>query len=181
MVTWTFIAAQPDERIGIKGIPNARLEKDLATLAILRDADAAETAGEIRHRLEQNVEQGIPPQALIDLEQEDLGFTVSLSWAGCRSDGSYDAMFVPAPSLQGPPLPAIGWPEPDAAGFVHFANAPGQSKFRNQLIDQRAVKPKRYKEMTPQDIVLVDTVVRTSGGGVDSSALLVAKNASSLP
>jgi SAM-dependent methyltransferase len=169
----------PNERIGIKCIRNARIEKDLAALAILRDADAAHTAGELRRELEQYVEKGILPEAVINLETEGLGFAVFLSWASCRPDGSYDAFFVPTHSLHGKTLPAIDWPQPNAPEFVHFANAPRQGKLRNELIDQLVTHCSQNlpEEMVPHDIALVDTLVRTPDGDIDSWALLSARSA----
>ena len=176
----SILQQHPNERIGIKRIQNARIEKDLAALAILRDADAANPAGELRHRLEQNVGEGIHPQALIDLETEGLGFAVFLSWAACRPDGSYDACFVPTGTIQGIPLPAIDWPEPTASEFVRFANAPGQGKPRNELIAQLIAHCSQNlpKEMIPSDMLLVDMLVRTPDGDIDRRTLLSARSES---
>jgi len=159
----------PDRPVGFKGIRNARIEKDLAALAILRDADATITARELRHELEQNVKKGLHPQDLFELETAGLGFTVFLSWAACRPDGSYDAVFIPTRSLKGKTSSAIGWPEPEASRFVRLANAPGQDKLRTELIDQLEAHCRQNlpEEMIPGEIALVDTVVRNPEGKVD--------------
>jgi hypothetical protein len=156
----SLLRQHPNERIGIKRIQNARIEKDIAALAILREAGASHTAGQLRRSLEQNVVGGIHPQALMDLEKEDLGFAVCLSWAACRPDGSYDACFVPAESLQEMTCPVIGWPEPDASEFVRFSNAPGQGKLRSELIDQLAAYCSQNlpQETVLRGITLVDTL-----------------------
>jgi ubiquinone/menaquinone biosynthesis C-methylase UbiE len=173
----SMLRRHPNERIGIKQIPNARIEKDLAAMAILGGADAAHTAGELRRELEKQVEEGIHPQALFDLETEGLGFAVCLSWAACRADGSYDAFFVPKRLLQGMGLPAIGWPAPDASCFAHLANAPGQGKLRNDLITQLAAHCSRNlgEELEPARIVLVDAIPRTADGAVAGQELLALK------
>jgi hypothetical protein len=170
----SMLRQHPNERIGIKRIPNARIEKDLAAMAMLRDADAAHTAGELRRGLEEYVEEGIHPQALFDLEAEGLGFAVFLSWSACRPDGSYDAFFVPKESLQGITIPAIGWPEPDAIDFARLANAPGQGKLRNELIAQLVAHCSRNlpEELAPAKIVLVDMLPRTADGAVANQELL---------
>ena len=93
----------PDQPSGFKCIRNARIEKDLAALAILRGSDLTRTALELRREIEQTVIRGIHPQDLFDLETDDSGFRVFLSWAACRPDGSYDALFVPRKSLYGHP------------------------------------------------------------------------------
>jgi SAM-dependent methyltransferase len=173
----------PNERLGIQGIRNARIEKDVAALEIIKNAEATRTVGEIRRGLEQNTEKGLLPQDLLDLETESLGFKVFLSWAGCQPDGSYDALFIPVDSLQGTILPAIDWPVPHASAFVRFANAPGQGKLRNELIDRLLThcRQKLPEELVPRDIVLVDTLMRTGDGDIDPSALVSARSASSLP
>ncbi|MGD1106463.1 MAG: methyltransferase [Terracidiphilus sp.] len=162
----SLLRQHPNQRIGIKGIRNARLEKDLAAMAILDSADAGYSAVELRHRAEQSAQQGIHPQSFFDLETEDLGFAVFLSWAACQHDGSYDAFFIPSESLCGLTLPAIHWPKPDASEFAHLANAPGQLKFRNELIKQLLAHCSQNlpKELAPAEIVLVDMLPRTADG-----------------
>jgi SAM-dependent methyltransferase len=149
-----------NERICIRHIRNARIEKNLTAHAILRDADEELKAGELRRRLELTAEEGIHPQDLIDLESEGMGFSVILSWAACRPDGSYDACFVPAGYPQGINSPAIRWPEPDAREFMRQANAPGQGKLRNELIAQLVAHCSQHlpPEMVPREITLVDTL-----------------------
>ena len=170
----------PNEPIGFTCIRNARIEKDLAALATLTDADATSTALELRRESE-HVIRGIHPQDFFNLGADDSGFRVFLSWAACRPDGSYDAVLVPTRAVDGKPSPAINWPEPQPSQFVHFANAPGQNKFRSELVERLLVHCKENlpEEMIPRDIVLVDTVVRTPEGNVDPGALLAARNASS--
>jgi ubiquinone/menaquinone biosynthesis C-methylase UbiE len=166
----------PHRPVGFKGIQNARIEEDLAALVFLRDADATLTAGELRRELEQKTARGLHPQDLFDLDAGS-GFKVFLSWAACRPDGSYDAVFIPARSLQGETLPAIAWPEPDASGFVRLANAPGQDKLRKGLIDQLVAHCRQSlpQERIPLEVVLVDTVMRTADGKVDPDAVAVTK------
>jgi hypothetical protein len=141
------------------------------------------TAGEVRRGLEQNVGEGIHPQSLMDLEKEGLGFAVYLSWAACRADGSYDACFVPAGSLQEKTCTAIGWPEPDASEFVRVANAPGQGRLRNELTSQliEHCSQNLPKEMILRDITLVDALARTPEGQVDSHILLAVRRATCWP
>jgi ubiquinone/menaquinone biosynthesis C-methylase UbiE len=180
----SMLLQHPGQRIGIKGIRNARIEKDTTALATLRNTDPALTAGALRHRFAHNTVKGILPQALIDLETEGLGFAVFLSWAACRPDGSYDACFVPTHSPQGITLPAIDWPEPDASAFVRFANAPGQQgKLHKEFINQLVTHSSRNlaAEMVPREIVLVDTLARTPDGDIDPRVLLAARSASYLP
>jgi ubiquinone/menaquinone biosynthesis C-methylase UbiE len=158
----SLIRQHSNQPFGIKGIRNARIEKDLAAMAILDAADAVLTAGVLRHRIEQSANEGLHPQSLFDLEKEGMGFAVYLSWAACRRDGSYDAFFVPQKLLQGSTLPAIGWPNPDASEFARLANAPGQFKIRNELPGQLMAHCNQNlpRESVPHEIILVDSVER---------------------
>jgi ubiquinone/menaquinone biosynthesis C-methylase UbiE len=163
-----------NQPFGIKGIPNARIEKDLTAMAILEGADAEYTAGELRQRVANNTEIGIHPQALFDLESEELGFGVFLSWAACRHDGSYDALFVPKESMQGTALPAIGWTEPDASEFAQLANTPGQASIRSELINQLIAHCRQNlpEALAPNEIALVDMLPMTADGEVAGQELL---------
>jgi len=160
-----MLMAHGNERIGIQHIRNSRVEKDLAALAILIDADNELSAAELRQRLEPTPVQGIHPQDLIDLESEGLGYSVILSWAACRPDGSYDACFVPKELRQGITSPAICWPEPEAREFMRLANAPGQGKMRNELIAQLLTHCSQHlpPELVPREITLVDSLARPCG------------------
>ncbi len=158
----SLLGQNANQPIGIKNIRNARIEKDLAAMAILEGADASYTAGELRRSLKQSADEGIHPQALLDLETETMGFKVFLSWAANRHDGSYDAFFIPAGEQQGTNPPAINWPEPDASEFLHFANAPGQVAMRNKLTEQLMAHCNQNlpQGSVPREIILVDTLER---------------------
>lgn len=175
----SMLQQRPSESIGIKGIRNARIENDLATLKRLRTADASYTAGDLRREGEQTVKRGILPQDLLDLGTDDLGFHGFLSWAACRVDGSYDALFIPTRSLRQSPFPAIRWPEPNPRDFVYCANAPAQTKFRSELVSQLLMHCRQHlpAEVVPADITLVDALARTKDGDVDPDELLAAKTA----
>jgi ubiquinone/menaquinone biosynthesis C-methylase UbiE len=146
--------------MGIKNIRNARIEKDLVAMAILDTADETQSASDLRRRLEQIACEGIHPQALFDLENEELGFAVFLSWAACRTDGTFDAFFILKQNLQGSVLPVIEWPSPDASAFLHHANAPGQAKMRNDLTEllMELCRQNLPPESVPRDVILVDSL-----------------------
>jgi SAM-dependent methyltransferase len=169
----------PNRRINIKHIPNARIERDMTALVGVRDADSSLTTGQMRHHFEKNAGEGIHPQDLMDLEKEDLGFAVYLSWAGCWTDGSYDACFIPAGSTINKTCTAIGWPQPNASEFIRLANAPGQGRLRNEMTRQLLAHCTQTlpKETVLRDITLVHALARTPEGILDFDALLAARNA----
>ena len=164
------------ECMGLKGIRNPRIEKDLTILAKLRVMDAAQTVAQLREA-SQTVEPGIHPQDLVEIGN-DFDFQVRLSWAACRADGSYDAVFLPRCRLQDSVV-AINWPEPDSSQYVRFANAPGQNKFRRDLIEQLASHCRQNlpPDVVPCDITLVNTIVSTTDDPQGTHALLKAKSA----
>jgi hypothetical protein len=170
----SMLLQHPTKRIGIKCIQNARIEKDLAALAVLRDTEVIDTAGKLRHRLGQYVGQGVHPQALMDLETEILGFAVFLSWAACRPNGSFDAFFVPKVSLNSISMLTIGWPKLEASALVRLTNAPGQHKLRDELTSQLIAHCRRNLpgDTLRLEVALVDVVPHRSHGDIDPLALL---------
>ncbi|HWE84982.1 MAG TPA: methyltransferase [Terracidiphilus sp.] len=173
----SILRQHANQPIGIRGIGNGRIEKDLAAMQILDVADAGYSAGALRQKIEEKLDEGIHPQGLFDLENEDLGFAVFLSWMACRHDGSYDAFFIPKESLRGMALPAIGWSEPDASEVANLANAPGQGKFRNELIRQLVAHCRQNlpEALAPDEIALVDMLPRAADGEVAEQDLLKAR------
>ena len=63
---------------------------------------------------------------------------------------------------------------------MHFANAPGQSKFRSELLDQLLVYCGQNlpQQIAPRDITLVDTLAGTTDGEFDPKELVAARDAS---
>jgi hypothetical protein len=168
---------RPSERLAVERIANARIERDLAALAVLKGADAFQSAGELRRELSDYVVKGIHPQDCIDLA-EGLGFTVYLSWAACRANGSFDACFVPTASSHGTKMPVIDWPKLEPSALVRLTNAPGNGKFRIELVDQLEAHCRRSlaEDAVPCEILLIDAVPSTADGNVDSLALLASIN-----
>jgi SAM-dependent methyltransferase len=148
--------------VGFQGIQNRRIEKDLATLALMNESSAKETRGDLRSELETREGEGIHPEDLIELGAQKPDRAVFLSWAASREDGSYDAVFLPE-DTEAATFPAVEWPQPRPQEFVRFANSPGQENIRRELIAQleshcREILP---AELVPDRIELLDRIVRT--------------------
>jgi hypothetical protein len=148
---------------GITHIPNARIERDILADEILRTADPSRTAASLRLELEQAVIRGIHPQDLLDLGATDSGFEVRLSWAASRSDGTFDALFVPASVLERRPSTTFCWPELQPASFLQVANAPGQFRLRAELTESILAHCRENlpPSLVPARIVLVDSIPKT--------------------
>ena len=164
------------EALGIQRIRNARLDKNLIMLERLKIADATLAVRELRRGIDRCDAHGIHPQDLIDLDAENLGFKVLLSWSACRADGSYDAVFIPSQLFQNRPCLAVNWPQPGPSDFMHLANSPGQGKFRAELVNRilEHCRKRLPAEWVPRDVSLVDMLPRAVDGTVVSEGLLAA-------
>ena len=159
---------------GIMRIRNARLDRDLRALESIRNADAAVSAGELRREVAHYNTRGIHPQDFADLDLDESGFRVLLSWAAGRADGSYDVLFVPTQLLPDHPCLAVNWPEKEPSHFVNLANSPGQGKFCAELVARILAHCRQNlpEKLVPRDVSLTDTLPRTENGAVDPSVLL---------
>jgi SAM-dependent methyltransferase len=155
---------QRTEAFGIMRIRNRRLEKDVNAFERIWPADASLTTAEFKHQCAEYVMSGIHPQDLIELSKEESGFEIQLSWAACRPDGSYDAVFSPVRPSQFQSTRRILWPKPEPADLLCFANAPGQEKYRAQLIESILTHCRQNLplDLVPRDVTLVDMLPRTS-------------------
>ena len=148
---------------GLKRIRNARIDKDIKALEMVRSDYAPRTAGELRREVERCNTPGVHPQDLIDLGKENLDFQVLLSWGASRSDGSYDALFIPRGLLEQNAMWSARWPQPETSSFVRVASAPGQSVLRTELRESILTHCRSYLagNMVPSKIGLVDMLPGT--------------------
>jgi ubiquinone/menaquinone biosynthesis C-methylase UbiE len=147
-------------RIAISGIRNARVEKDVQALEIVFNPSAGGTARELREKLEAAEPLGIDPEGLCSVA-ERAGYRVDLSWAGCLADGSFDAVFSrPDGALE--EWKSLKWPQPSTAGveLARYTNVPGQSVFRERLVQKLLsyCKENLPEELVPRAVVVVDAL-----------------------
>lgn len=164
--------ARKSETAGFARIPNLRVTKDIRLLARLANADPEQKLSELRHELDQAEVQGIHPEEITRLAAE-TGYEVVMSWAGCYSDGSYDAAFVRKSSPEDCAFPAVKWPEPMPAAFVYRTNAPGQVEIREKLVQDLLshCRARLQSKSVPARIHVVDSIPRAIDGTVDGVAL----------
>jgi SAM-dependent methyltransferase len=145
---------------GIKSIPNPRVERDVIALDELKSGDDSMTARDLKRKLEQASTCGIHPQDLVDLAKNVGGVEIRLSWAACLRDGSYDAAFFPAESLESSASQTICWPQPVQEEYLTLTSWPGQSKLRSDFVDQISTfcKGNLPPELIPAEFKLVDTL-----------------------
>lgn len=147
------------EVLGLQKIRNARIALDNVGLCDLETSDPSRTVGDFRRGLEQVRKLGIHPHDLTDLGAS-LKFQVKLSWAACRADGSYDAVFIPKEILERQRRFVPQWPGAEASAFIHLASAPGQKTVRTELKNRlmAVCRETLTPGCVPEKIVLVDRV-----------------------
>jgi ubiquinone/menaquinone biosynthesis C-methylase UbiE len=161
------------EILAIRKIANARVEKDLRTIAALENSDGKETVHDLRNRLDSLVPRGIDPQNLWSVG-EDLGYRVDVSWTACRSDGSYDVVFRRMDAYERS-LGTVDWPAPELASdnLERHANMPGRAVQRQRLADELLdhCKSRLPNDLWPEALILLDALPVTADGTIDRQAL----------
>ena len=108
----------------------------MEALERVSNLNARRTAGELKRESAATDASGIDPERLCSAG-EDVGYRVKLSWAGCRTDGSYDAVFsrMDAAAEEWKP---VNRPQQSTKGgeLAKYANVPGQNIFREGLLRQ---------------------------------------------
>lgn len=165
-----FLKETPSEVVGVRRVPNARLQKELAALELIRTEDSTTTVGEIRKRLEVSA-QGVDPEDVWTLADE-VGFAAEVSWHGSGLSGLMDVVFQ----------------RNDAGGdstFVHkqdgdhappwqqFANMPARRSVGAELVPRLRdlIKSRLPDYMVPSAFIVLDSLPRTSNDKVDRGAL----------
>jgi SAM-dependent methyltransferase len=155
-----MLKAENPGRVAISGIHNARVEKDVEALKRVSKSDARGTAGELKKEMEAAESSGIDPEELCSAG-EDAGYRVDLSWAGCRLDGSFDAVFLRSDRGAEEWKP-WRWPQPSTTGveLAKYTNVPGQNVLRERLVQKLLsyCKENLPEDMVPRALVVVDAL-----------------------
>jgi len=169
-----LLSEQP-ELLGIRGVPNQRVQQALQIWQWLEHPPSVETVGQLRELLAQQPTDGINPEQLWQLGQ-DLGYTVDVSWWGSSHDGSYDVVFCRNSTLISDPRCAIAFWDSStvtAKPWTEYTNNPLHGKLVQKLVPQvrEFIQQKLPDYMVPQTFVLLNALPLTPNGKVDRRAL----------
>ncbi|NJM85833.1 MAG: amino acid adenylation domain-containing protein [Hydrococcus sp. RU_2_2] len=156
---------QPDYFF-IKRIPNARIQKEVQTLALLKQNDNPETLANLLEKLE-TLPTGIDPEVIWELG-ESLSYQVSLRWSSAAKDGYFEAVFARSHQAFSIPSPTV------APTWKDYANNPALKQADDrQLIPQlRQFLQKRLPDyMIPSTFVALEVMPLTANGKIDRKAL----------
>ncbi|MBC1218452.1 non-ribosomal peptide synthetase, partial [Nostoc sp. UCD120] len=161
---------QQPELLGIRGIPNQRVQQALQIWQWLENSPDVETVGQLRQILAQQPAVGVNPEQFYQLGQQ-LGYSVHLSWWQSSQDGSFDVVFC----RHKVDRTSAFW---DTKAFTtkpwtDYTNNPLRGKLVQKLVPQvrEYLQQKLPDYMMPSAFVLLDALPLTPNGKVDRRSL----------
>jgi SAM-dependent methyltransferase len=170
-----LLSARNSGAFGIARIRNSRVSEYVRLLSQLTSADPSKKLNEVRADADRRATDGIHPEDIFALAR-GVGYNAAISWAGCYSDGSYDAAFI-RENVPSNAFPLIAWPGPILADFVYYANTPGASHLRKKIVDELMLhcRANLLSQLVPRTLHLVDSLPLRTECDIDCQALLCAK------
>jgi amino acid adenylation domain-containing protein len=167
------LLTQKPELLGIRGIPNQRVEQALKIWEWVENTPEVETVEQLKKILEKRADTGINPEQVWQLA-ESLGYTAHLSWWESSQDGSFDVIFQR--NLASEAVSNLAFWDDKAIKtkpWSDYTNNPLRGKLVQKLVPKvrEFLQQKLPSYMIPQAFVLLDSLPLTPNGKVDRKAL----------
>ena len=175
------LLTEKPELLGVRGIPNQRVEQSLKIWEWVENAPEVGTVEQLKTILVQQVDTGINPEQVWQLA-ESLGYTAHLSWWESSQDGSFDVIFQRNLASKGEEI-SKDWTVSKLAfwddkpiktkPWNDYTNNPLRGKLVQKLVPKvrEFLQQKLPSYMIPQAFVLLDSLPLTPNGKVDRKAL----------
>ncbi|MEA5623267.1 amino acid adenylation domain-containing protein [Nostoc sp. UHCC 0251] len=161
---------QQPELLGIRGVPNQRVQQALQIWQWLENSPDVETVGQLRQLLAQQPTVGVNPEQIYQLGQQ-LGYSVHLSWWQSSQDGSFDVVFC----RHKVDRTSAFWDTKEftTKPWTDYTNNPLHGKLVQKLVPQvrEYLQQKLPDYMMPSAFVLLDALPLTPNGKVDRRSL----------
>jgi amino acid adenylation domain-containing protein/thioester reductase-like protein len=169
-----LVNEQP-EFLGITGVPNARIIKDIQATELLKKIDGNQTVSQLQEILNSQEETSIDPEDLWQLEA-NLPYAIAIYWSNSSQNGRFDVTFKR--NTQSDTAVEIITPFTKQNIYLRswndYANNPQQEIIDRNLVVllRNYLKEKLPEYMIPSQFILLEAFPLTLNGKVDRHALL---------